>query len=300
MYWFLRVFRIKNFTKDNSSNDENNLENNFKNNLNNTNNTNTYNDGIEVLFDEEYKGRQVVYQDTIKCDSKEDAKKIMFDKFGKIPLRKTNKLKDGDLYGYIAESDEYWYDHYHKKYTYKCANCGKEITVEGTYKYNMLSNKFGHYCSMDCKEKYYDVMHKIELENNPWIDKDDHLGVPKDYSSKLVGYIYRITNKREHKSYIGKTINAPLFRWWQHLKSDSEKFDRLNITDLLFEVLEIVTYDKNLPCDEFYKDGEDKLARREMFWITHEDTANPEKGYNKMIETQKIGNVYQLELQLEE
>ena len=201
MYWFLRVFRIKNFTKDNSSNDENNLENNFKNNLNNTNNTNTYNDGIEVLFDEEYKGRQVVYQDTIKCDSKEDAKKIMFDKFGKIPLRKTNKLKDGDLYGYIAESDEYWYDHYHKKYTYKCANCGKEITVEGTYKYNMLSNKFGHYCSMDCKEKYYDVMHKIELENNPWIDKDDHLGVPKDYSSKLVGYIYRITNKREHKLY---------------------------------------------------------------------------------------------------
>lgn len=298
MYWFLRVFRVKNFFNNSSSN---NIDN--SNNSNNSNDSNEFKKNgkeYDVIYDENFKDRQVIYQDTIKCDSKEDAKKVMFEKFGKIPLRKTNKLKDGDLYGYIAESDEYWYDHYHKKYTYKCVNCGKEITVEGKFQYGMLSNKYGHYCSSECKEKYYDVMHKIELENNPWIVKDDHLGIPKDYDSKLVGYIYRITNKRERKSYIGKTINAPLFRWWQHLKSDSEKFDRWNITDLLFEVLEIVTYDKNLPCDEFYKDGEDKLARREMFWITHEDTANPEKGYNKMIETQKIGNVYQLELQLEE
>ena len=112
--------------------------------------------------------------------------------------------------------------------------------------------------------------------------------------------IYRITNKKTLKSYIGKTKKPPLFRWWQHLKVQN-KFEQSDITDLVFEVLEIVTYEKELESDNIYKDGEDKMARREMFYITHFNTVD--EGYNTIIETSKvdpiIGNDYQLSLKLE-
>ena len=258
---------------------------------------------FELVKNTEIEGereRKIIFQDVFKEDSKEKVKEKIFEKFGKIPMRKTKDIHVGDKYGYIANSSEYWFNYYHKTFSFKCSYCGKEVTVEGEHKYRDLSNKFGHYCSLECKNKHLEEMLKIIHENRPWIEKDEHLAIPKEVDVNLVGYIYRITNKKEHKSYIGKTINAPLFRWWQHLKSDSKKFERVNITDLLFEVLEIVIYDKTLPSDDIYLSEEDKLAKREMFWITHKDTIDPDKGYNKMLEKCKIENFYQLELNLEE
>ncbi len=243
--------------------------------------------------------RKTIYQNTIECDSKEDAKKHIFNLYGKIPLRKINNMEDNDLYGYIAKSTRYWFDYYHKEYIITCSNCHKTIKVKGNHELSKHSNKYGQYCCEECMQNYTRQMIDIERKNDPWINENDHLGVPKDSDKHFAGYIYRITNKRNHKSYIGKTIKPPLFRWWQHLKSDSQKFERLNITDLLFEVIEIVTYDENLESDQFYKDAEDKLARREMFYITRNNTTDPDIGFNKMIEKRKVGNDYCLQLSLE-
>ncbi len=41
---------------------------------------------------------------------------------------------------------------------------------------------------MPCDE----LMNKIR-SNDPWIDENDHLGIPKDNENNLAGYIYRIT-----------------------------------------------------------------------------------------------------------
>lgn len=37
-------------------------------------------------------------------------------------------------------------------------------------------------------------------------------------------YIYKITEKSTSKCYIGKTRNAPFFRWWNHLRHSSSPF----------------------------------------------------------------------------
>jgi len=37
-------------------------------------------------------------------------------------------------------------------------------------------------------------------------------------------HIYKITEKKSGKSYIGKTKNAPFFRWWDHLTVSSSPF----------------------------------------------------------------------------
>lgn len=55
-------------------------------------------------------------------------------------------------------------------------------------------------------------------------------------------YIYKITEKETGKCYIGKTKNAPFFRWWDHLTKNFTKFGKhlreTKLSDWNFEVLE--------------------------------------------------------------
>ncbi len=57
-----------------------------------------------------------------------------------------------------------------------------------------------------------------------------------------LNYIYKITEKSTNKSYIGKTRNAPFFRWWNHLKHSNSPFGlyfkQTKLSDWVFEVLE--------------------------------------------------------------
>lgn len=244
--------------------------------------------------------KEVVFQDVIQSEDRESAKKYITDKHGKAPFRKPKNCKADDFYYYLADSDKYWYDYHHRIYHIKCSACGKEIEIEGEKNLYLHKNRYGDYCSAECKNTYTKRMDELREKNNPWISEDDHFLVPAKSRSCLVGYIYRITNKRTEKSYIGKTRKPALFRWWQHLKVD-DKFERNDITDLLFEVLEIVEYDPELESDAQYEDGEDKMSRREMFYITHYNTIR--EGYNSMLETSKADESmldnYQLSLELE-
>lgn len=57
-----------------------------------------------------------------------------------------------------------------------------------------------------------------------------------------LNYIYKITEKSSNKCYIGKTRNAPFFRWWNHLKHSNSPFglylQKSKLSDWTFEVLE--------------------------------------------------------------
>lgn len=57
-----------------------------------------------------------------------------------------------------------------------------------------------------------------------------------------LNYIYKITEKSTGKCYVGKTRNAPFFRWWNHLKHSSSPFgiylQTTKLSDWTFEVLE--------------------------------------------------------------
>ncbi|MEK6883893.1 MAG: hypothetical protein AABY22_29960, partial [Nanoarchaeota archaeon] len=55
-------------------------------------------------------------------------------------------------------------------------------------------------------------------------------------------YIYKCTEKATGKCYVGKTRNAPFFRWWNHLTHSSSPFGiylrQTKLSDWAFEVLE--------------------------------------------------------------
>jgi hypothetical protein len=55
-------------------------------------------------------------------------------------------------------------------------------------------------------------------------------------------YIYKCTEKSTGKCYVGKTRNAPFFRWWNHLTHSSSPFGKYlrttKLSDWTFEVLE--------------------------------------------------------------
>lgn len=63
-------------------------------------------------------------------------------------------------------------------------------------------------------------------------------------NSNSLNYIYKCTEKSTGKSYIGKTRNAPFFRWWNHLTHSSSPFGMYlrttSLCDWTFEVLEIL------------------------------------------------------------
>ena len=93
------------------------------------------------------------------------------------------------------------------------------------------------------------------------------------YDTKVVGYIYKITHKPTGKVYIGKTVNFPLWRWWQHIKDQSgTKFheffkENSNMCDWIFEAIDVVkkgTHEDLLGLEskyiEEYKSTDDRFG----------------------------------------
>lgn len=207
-----------------------------------------------------------------EAESREEAKKKLEVKFGKLPFRKPNNCIIETQYLWLTESDEYWYDYHNATVTIECANCHEVKTIIG--KRNLHQYVDDVFCSLACKTE------KVKLNRSEWISESDHVLTSIDEKKeKLIGYIYKITNKRTMDSYVGQTYKAPLFRWWQHLKGG--RFEGAEISDLVFEVLEVVSFNRN-DEDEILKyiDGNNKLNKREAFYIELYDCVN--EGFNEV------------------
>ena len=74
-------------------------------------------------------------------------------------------------------------------------------------------------------------------------------------SEKSPTYIYKCTEKSTGKCYIGKTRNAPFFRWWNHLTHSSSPFGiylrQTKLSEWTFEVLEELP--SNISDSEVFK-----------------------------------------------
>jgi len=123
----------------------------------------------------------------------------------------------------------------------------------------------------DCYEKW---KKEVVFKNSDLPDDLNYINVDS------LNYIYKITEKETNKSYIGKTRNAPFFRWWNHLIHSSSPFGiYLRSTSLdkwTFEVLEI------LPS---------KIEDKEIFRIESEymqkfDSIN--NGFNTLISNKEV------------
>lgn len=103
------------------------------------------------------------------------------------------------------------------------------------------------FCGSDYKtgNDIVEIPNCYENFKKEYYKKNNALEIPDDLNYINVdslNYIYKITEKSTGKSYIGKTRNAPFFRWWNHLKHSSSPFGlyfrQTKLSDWSFEVLE--------------------------------------------------------------
>lgn len=221
------------------------------------------------------------YQDMIHASSKEEAKKIVEEKFERsFPLRVLKK--NIDEHPFLLSIKEIKEDSYERRLIeeHTCLKCSRKFTLLDKYKQYQGGNI--DFCSKDCKdsEKYHSEISKAELLKGMY----DSTGIHN-------ACIYRIFNKKTGKSYIGQTTQAFTFRWYQHFfHAKNTKFHKeiqsTPLPDWTFEVLEQF---ENIKIQKFhldikYKETMDNikiLNDREQYWINYYDSIN--NGYNTAI-----------------
>lgn len=192
----------------------------------------------EYSFGSEY----IIEERFIEQETKEDVKKFMLNKYpqffqnGKVYSRET---KDEAQFFYLLIYPLYNFEiDLIKKGEWQCSQCGH--IHESLYHSRPRINKrlLGldyKFCKSEddiCLNNFLDSKYEgVELRDDPYYIKTDS-----------PNYIYKITEKSTGKCYIGKTRNAPFFRWWNHLTKSSSPFgqylSKSKLSEWTFEVLE--------------------------------------------------------------
>ena len=216
--------------------------------------------------------------DVCVCDTREQFKDIMRSQYGKdLKFAASKKYPAETIYCIIIAEHCYDTERYFNKYSYDCAKCGTH--VETYWKnpimisswerehdlYNVPDYDGLKFCCRECKAMFLSEKKK-ELRpdddtDNFWINEQSF------HRDGVIGYIYRITKRSTGEFYVGQTKYMPIFRWGQHLKTD--RFYETEITDYIFETIEIVHSGEN-------------ILEREKYWIHEEYKKCPEKSLNIM------------------
>ena len=188
------------------------------------------------------RGEDIVKEPLIEGVDKSDVKKQLMELY---PLFfQNNKVyeketKDNAQFFYVVIFPLYnWEIEQINEGSWVCASCGQ--VHENKYISRPQTNErlFGKeimFCKSDgdvCINNYKKNKYKnIEFP-------DDEAFIKKDSPN----YIYKCTEKSTGKCYIGKTRNAPFFRWWNHLTHSSSPFGvylrQTKLSDWTFDVLE--------------------------------------------------------------
>lgn len=181
---------------------------------------------------------------------KEDYPEYFIDK---VPQRTANgEFFFVNVYELSKEWEKFWTEQI------PCKFCGTNPVNRIDIKNNNYSGYY--FCCSEHEEKFY--------ENRLAEDV-------RTYNSRgVVGFIYKITHKKTGKVYIGKTVNHPVFRWFQHFKAHSNsRFHEVmrdsDITDWTYEVL-----------DKLKEGTERDLLALESRYISDYKATDPEFGYN--------------------
>jgi len=186
--------------------------------------------------------QNVIEERFIESESKETVKAFMLEKYpnffqnGKVYSRET---KDEAQFFYVIIYPLYDFEvQLIEKGEWKCSQCGH--VHESLYHSRPRTNerllgldyKFCNSKDDICLNNFLDSKYEgVELRDDPYYIKTDS-----------PNYIYKITEKSTGKCYIGKTRNAPFFRWWNHLTKSSSPFgqylSKSKLSEWSFEVLE--------------------------------------------------------------
>ena len=223
----------------------------------------------------EFNSVTVIHEPLILATDKSEVKQILLNRYpqffqnGKIYEKET---KDQAQFFYVVIFPLYnWEIQMIEQGSWTCSYCGQIHENKYIDKPRINERLFGSnvmFCRSDddmCMENYKkDKFKNVEFPDNTNYIKTDS-----------PNYIYKCTEKSTGKCYIGKTRNAPFFRWWNHLTKSSSPFGlylrQTRLSDWTFEVLEELP--SNTPDSEIFK--------IESEYIVKFDSIN--NGYNSLI-----------------
>lgn len=223
----------------------------------------------------------VVKEPIIEAKDKADVKEYLKSEYpqffqnGKVYEKET---KDTAQFFYVVIYPLYqWEIDEINKGEWACASCG-HVHENRYVSKPRLSKLFGEdvlFCrSGDNGELCLSNYTKDKYKS---VDFPDDLNYVKDCSPN---YIYKVTEKSTNKSYIGKTRNAPFFRWWNHLTHSSSPFGMYlrtsKLSDWTFEVLE------ELPSNMLDKDIFDIESQ---YMVQFDSIKN---GFNSLVSSKNV------------
>ncbi len=223
---------------------------------------------------------EVIREPLIEAKDKNEVKQILLIKYpqffqnGKVYEKET---KDQAQFFYVVIFPLYeWEKKQIEEGEWVCASCGQVHENKYISKPKIDERLFGSdklFCRSEddiCMQNYMKDKYKnIEFPDDPsYIKKDSP------------NYIYKCTEKATGKSYIGKTRNAPFFRWWNHLTHSSSPFGiylrQTKLSDWIFEVLE------ELPANI----ADSEVFKVESEYIQKFDSIN--NGFNSLISNKTV------------
>lgn len=198
---------------------------------------------------------EVLREPLIEAGDKAEVKSILLEKYpqffptGKIYEKET---KDQAQFFYVVIFPLYNSEIQQiEKGEWTCASCGH--VHENSYISRPRINERVY--GMDfwfCRSDDDYCINQFQMSKNVGVELPDDINYIKSDSPN---YIYKCTEKSSGKCYIGKTKNAPFFRWWNHLTKSNSPFGlylrQTLLSDWTFEVLEILP--GNLPDSEIFK-----------------------------------------------
>lgn len=198
---------------------------------------------------------EVIREPIIEAKDTAEVRKIIAERYpqffpnGKVYSKET---KDEAQFFYVLVYPLYQYEiDQIKKGNWKCSFCGQ--IHENTYVSRPRINErlFGNDVLFCNSEDDHCMKEFLKLKNDGIEIPDDVNYIKQDAPN----YIYKITEKATGKCYVGKTRNAPFFRWWNHLKHSSSPFGiylkNTKLSDWTFEVLNIIP--SNISDTEVFK-----------------------------------------------
>lgn len=226
---------------------------------------------------------EVIREPLIEAKDKNEVKEILLEKYpqffqnGKVYERET---KDRAQFFYVVIFPLYQHEiDLITEGEWKCDYCG-HIHANKYISRPIESRKFlgKIFCGNDYKTGN-DIVSEpdcYERWKKEVAFKDADLPDDLNYiNAESLNYIYRITEKSTNKCYIGKTKNAPFFRWWNHLTHSKSPFGlylrTTSLSDWTFEVLE------ELPANV----EDSKVFEVESKYIAQFDSIK--NGYNSLI-----------------
>jgi len=194
---------------------------------------------------------EVIREPVIEAKDKAEVKEILLNKYpqffqnGKVYEKETKN--DKAQFFYVVIFPLYQHEiNLIKDGEWECEYC-KQVHKNKYISRPLVSKKFDGkmFCGNDYKTGNYLIPEPdcYEKWKKEVAFKDVDLPDDLNYINvDSLNYIYKCTEKSSGKSYVGKTRNAPFFRWWNHLKHSSSPFGiylrQTKLSDWTFEVLE--------------------------------------------------------------